>query len=494
MSDRARYRIVRQIGAGGMGRVLEAVARGRDGFERRVAMKVMHADVAARDASARAAFVDEAKIASHLHHANIVQVLDYGVLGDADFIVVEYVDGPDMGRAARTRDVPVTVALHVVQEIAHALDHAHRRSDIAGRPLGIIHRDVTPSNMLVSFDGDVKLSDFGIAFAEGKEGVTAVGTLRGKAAYVAPEQMTGARPTPVVDVFALGVSLAGLLIGQPVTQLGRRILPDLPGVPSDVAELVERCLDPNPEARPSAREVAAQANLLRQARTRESGRVELTAWLAGETTALGTTEPGDVADTDEWSGRQVVADDEGTYRLGPSPPTNAPRPARRAGFLVAAGLAALVGLVALVAFDGRSAPSAVVEPTPAPQTARAVEPKVAPAVEAPAKVAPVAETPPAPPPPERRAPRPRRTQPKPAPAPSPPAAKAVLTIGGARLLRGWVTVDGKALRRQAPARLSLPVGRHRIVVEDAEGRVLLDRQVELKAHHTAVEPLRIIER
>ncbi len=276
-----RYRLVRQIGAGGMAQVVEAIATGASGFERRVAIKWVLPEMA-DDAAMRRMFLDEARIASHLHHANIVQVIDYGSMDGSEFLVCEYVDGVDMARAPRRRGepVPATVALHVASEIAHALDHAHARRDASGRALGIVHRDVSPGNILVSWDGDVKLSDFGIAFALLREEQTATGMVKGKASYMAPEQARGEEVTRATDVYALGVTLRVLLTGTSGVLYGMPYGEAPPPLPEDLEALIRGCLAEAPEARPSAREVAEEAERLRQARTTQTGRGELRAWLA----------------------------------------------------------------------------------------------------------------------------------------------------------------------------------------------------------------------
>src|SRR6185369_12337045 len=185
-----RYRLVRTIASGGMAQVLEAVCQGMDGFERRVAIKRLLPQHL-RDGGRRRMFFDEASIGSRLHHGGVVQIFDYGLIDGAAFIAMEFVDGVDALRA---------VSLHVISEVAHALAYIHDVKDEHGEPLGIVHRDVSPQNILLSWDGDVKLSDFGIALSLGREEHTAEGVVKGKMPYMPPEQALGKRVDSAADV------------------------------------------------------------------------------------------------------------------------------------------------------------------------------------------------------------------------------------------------------------------------------------------------------
>ncbi|MEM9193065.1 MAG: serine/threonine-protein kinase [Myxococcota bacterium] len=309
----ARYRLLRQIGAGGMAQVVEAVATGPGGFERRVAIKWMLPEIA-NDASARGMFLDEARIASELHHANIVQIVDYGLMDGSEFIVYEFVDGLDLTRACSQQSGTVkdTVALHVVSEVAHALDHAHRRRDAGGHALAIVHRDVSPSNVLLSWDGDVKLADFGIAFAAHKEERTATGLIKGKASYMAPEQAEGKQATGAADVYALGVTLHRLLTGESPSHYGRRVAGEDQRISPDLEKLVNAALAVEPEARPTARAFAEEAGKLRASRTSTSGRRELEEWLRPLKELR--TPPRRL---DQFAGEEVVEDTPGsrTFRI-----------------------------------------------------------------------------------------------------------------------------------------------------------------------------------
>lgn len=288
----SRYRIGRSLGSGGAAEVFEAVLIGEAGFERRVALK---RPLASEDPSAHAAFIDEARIASALHHANIAGVIDFGVSEDGPFLVAELVDGIDLAtaidRADRVGGVPLTVALHVTNEVAHALDHAHGAVDAAGRAMAIVHRDVSPENVLLSWQGDVKLTDFGIAHAlrRSRTEATRAGVAKGKLGYVAPEQLGGAALDGRVDLFALGCVLHALVVGStpladPVQRAAilRGESPPLePQIPDDVRAILARALHGDRRARyPDAAAMAAALGEALIERLTQDGRTTLRAWLA----------------------------------------------------------------------------------------------------------------------------------------------------------------------------------------------------------------------
>lgn len=215
MKHVGRYRIVKRIGSGGMAEVLEGVAVGEHGFERRVAIKRLLATTGEDAERYQRMFVDEARIASQLHHANIVAVLDYGIADGSPFQVLEHVDGIDSWALLQLAggQIPVEQALHLCATVAHALEHAHTVTDAQGTPLGIVHRDVTPGNILVSWSGDIKLTDFGIAFAHGKAERTMDGTTKGTPLFMAPEQMLAETTDQRTDLFSLGCVLHTLVAG-----------------------------------------------------------------------------------------------------------------------------------------------------------------------------------------------------------------------------------------------------------------------------------------
>jgi eukaryotic-like serine/threonine-protein kinase len=224
------YQLVRRLGRGGMAEVHLALAHGASGFERHVAIKMLAPELAGEPELERA-LIREATLAGTLHHRNLVAVLGLGVHDGSYYVVMEYVDGTDLARhldgtappfggaagrgQAPTVDgaLPEPLALHVVHELAIGLGYLHAAAGAHGLPLGIVHRDVGPANVLVSTTGDVKLGDFGIAKATALADLTAAGARKGRYAYMAPEQLAGEPVTGAADQFGLGVTLVELATG-----------------------------------------------------------------------------------------------------------------------------------------------------------------------------------------------------------------------------------------------------------------------------------------
>jgi serine/threonine protein kinase len=201
-----------------MAEVFVAKAFGVEGFERLVAIKKILPTMG-EDVEFISMFVDEARIAVQLAHPNIVQVLELGKHDDALFIAMEYVSGRDLRQLMerfrrRQKPLPLAQVAYVLKELCEALDYAHRKCDAQGRALGIVHRDVSPQNVLVSFEGQVKLIDFGIAKAESRLQKTQAGILKGKFSYMSPEQVKGQPLDGRSDVFACGILLWELLCGE----------------------------------------------------------------------------------------------------------------------------------------------------------------------------------------------------------------------------------------------------------------------------------------
>jgi serine/threonine protein kinase len=207
-----RYVVVRKLAEGGMAEIFLAAAQGPEGFEKEVVIKRIRSGFADDPAFVQM-FVEEAKVVSRLSHANIVQIIDFARHEETYYLAMEYVRGRSLSEAhkrARELSVPLAPVLvaYLGQEIARGLAYAHRLSE-GGRSLDLVHRDVTPHNVLLSYDGAVKLTDFGIAKASNR--ATSSGMLKGKFAYMSPEQARGEHVDPRTDVFALGVTLWELL-------------------------------------------------------------------------------------------------------------------------------------------------------------------------------------------------------------------------------------------------------------------------------------------
>jgi hypothetical protein len=212
-----KYLLLERLAHGGMAEVFRAVFTGPAGFEKTVALKRILPGFEGA-AEFRNLFVDEARIASQLTHVNIAQVFDFGEIDDSYYLTMELVQGADLGRlrdAARRRGVrfPLPIAAFIVAEAARGLAYAHDQRGPKGTPLGIVHRDVSPQNVLLSYSGEVKIADFGIAKAIGKLHKTASGIVQGKLRYMSPEQVQGEPLDGRSDLFSLGVVLWELAAG-----------------------------------------------------------------------------------------------------------------------------------------------------------------------------------------------------------------------------------------------------------------------------------------
>jgi serine/threonine protein kinase len=218
-----RYRLYGVLAAGGMATVHYGRQQGELGFTRTVAIKKLHPEYA-RDPEFVAMFMDEARLAARVHHPNVVQTLDVVASDDGLFLVMEYVRAISLSRllvaaAACGERVPPALAAAVVTGVLHGLHAAHEATDEQGNPLDIVHRDVSPQNILVGADGVSRVLDFGIAKATGRAAhVTRDGQVKGKFAYMAPEQITNVRVTRQSDVFAASIVLWEALTGQRLFQ------------------------------------------------------------------------------------------------------------------------------------------------------------------------------------------------------------------------------------------------------------------------------------
>ncbi len=211
------YLVYEQIGKGGMATVHRAETQGVEGFRRPIALKRLLTHLAA-DPDFVKSFVHEARLASHLHHTNVAQTYDLGKFDNTYFIAMEYVPGATLSQILRqckaaAGPIPVPIVINILTQICDGLDHAHNLADASGKPLGIIHRDVSPANVIVSNTGIVKLIDFGIAKAHSSGGQTQTGMIKGKFGYLAPEYTYGQLDSRC-DLFAVGVVAHELLTGR----------------------------------------------------------------------------------------------------------------------------------------------------------------------------------------------------------------------------------------------------------------------------------------
>jgi serine/threonine protein kinase len=270
-----RYAVYGRIASGGTATVHVGRLRGAIGFSRIVAIKRLHPHLA-EDPEFLSTMIDEARLASRIHHPNVVSTLDVVAVERELLLVMDYVRGESLARLLRLemereRRVPLQIASAIVIGALHGLHAAHEAVDDHGTPLGIVHRDVSPQNILVGTDGIPRVIDFGIAKAAGRIQTTREGVLKGKMAYMAPEQLEGRDATRRTDVYAMAVVLWETLVGRRLfradndAQLVVRILSgvtdppsrEVPGITPALDALVMKGLSPRPEDRfASARDMA----------------------------------------------------------------------------------------------------------------------------------------------------------------------------------------------------------------------------------------------
>ncbi|MFH1468557.1 MAG: serine/threonine-protein kinase [Pseudomonadota bacterium] len=213
-----KYYLVDKIAVGGMAEIFKAKSFGHAGFEKLLVIKRILPHISANEEFVEM-FVDEAKVSVALQHANIVQTYDFGKVLDNFFIAMECVDGKDVKAllrklAQRRRFLPIEFGVYIAQEVAKGLDYAHRRQNLQGHELGIVHRDMSPSNVIISYDGEVKIADFGIAKASTNAYTTKDGVLKGKFEYMSPEQAQGQDIDRRSDIFSCGIILYECLTGR----------------------------------------------------------------------------------------------------------------------------------------------------------------------------------------------------------------------------------------------------------------------------------------
>jgi len=215
-----QYMLEEHIATGGMADVYKARMMGMEGFQKTVAIKRIISSLTDSEEFVRM-FIDEAKLAAQLSHNNIIQIFDLGKIDRSHYIAMEFIEGRDLRwilNECRERGVimPISLALYITTLLASALDYAHKKRDFEDRDLGLVHRDVSPQNVLISFEGDVKLCDFGIAKAATKASQTRAGALKGKLQYMSPEQAWGKDIDHRSDIFSLGLVLYEMLTSEKV--------------------------------------------------------------------------------------------------------------------------------------------------------------------------------------------------------------------------------------------------------------------------------------
>ncbi|MCK6525463.1 serine/threonine protein kinase, partial [Myxococcota bacterium] len=437
-----RYTLHERLGAGGMAEVWRGSLT-HGGVEKRLVIKRILRGLSA-DPAFLAMFVDEARIASLLHHPNIVQLYDLGEVDGEWYLAMEHVPGLNLNRAlhslsSRRRRLAPEVVAYIGVEVARGLDAAHRLVDHDGRALNVVHRDICPANLLLSTQGDVKIVDFGVARSAANTYTTQGAGLKGHVAYMSPEQALGARLDGRSDLFALGVVLWEALAGQRLfkadtgLQTLERVrdadVPPLPegAAPPELEAVVRRALAREPEDR-FADARAMQLALTPLVGAPEQRRDELAAVVAevlaaerAEHTTRLTPLPGNIGEADEDAPTTVAATPPPPRVEAPPPelvvappapaarpPTPAEPPRRRALWLLVPALIVL----GMLLWPDQGAPPEPPEPpvvgTPAPsaeattpvEVAPAPPPEPAVAAQPPAEVtpsAPAGAIPPAPP-------------------------------------------------------------------------------------------------
>ncbi len=274
-----RYRVIEKLESGGMAEVFRAESEGLQGFKKQVAIKRVLPHLSEKKKFI-SMFLDEARLSAQLSHSNCVQVFDIGVGDSAYFIVMEFVDGANLKSVAETlkkqgHEFPVSAAVWIAIEICKGLSYAHELQDTSGNAMHIVHRDMSPPNVLITKFGEVKIVDFGLAKANSQLEKSEPGIIKGKFSYLSPEAAMGGDVDPRTDIFAVGIILWELLAGQrlflgdtdfqtvkkvqqaavpPVTQINPQVSPEL-------ERIVNRALARDPDMRyRSARDLARDLN------------------------------------------------------------------------------------------------------------------------------------------------------------------------------------------------------------------------------------------
>ena len=252
------YLLIKKIAQGGMAELFLSDYVRQDGFRRRVAVKRILPNLAENEDFIQM-FTREARLAALLQHPNIVQIFDYGMIDKAYFIAMEYIEGMDLGEiiSKHKQGLPVDLAVFILSEICKGLDYSHsRKDDGTGEPLNIVHRDISPQNMLISCQGEVKISDFGISKARSEPSLTQAGVIKGKLAYLSIEQALGEPVDGRADIYALGLVFYETLTGARVYKFASdveaiRSIPKMeitplidtrPQVPKELNRIVMKCL------------------------------------------------------------------------------------------------------------------------------------------------------------------------------------------------------------------------------------------------------------
>jgi serine/threonine protein kinase len=261
-----KYLLIDKIAAGGLAELFQSKVTGAQGFEKLIAIKTILPHLA-QENELISCFIDEAKLAALLNHQNIVQIYDFGDIDGTFYIAMQYLFGKDLRRVIdRAKEKRISIdlgySLYITSLICSGLDYAHNLKDLQGSALKLIHRDITPQNIILTYDGDVKIVDFGIAKAAARSTLTQIGTIKGKVAHMSPEQASGQSIDNRSDIFSTGIILYELVTGQKMFtgdtmeilakvrdckfELAESIAPDLP---KKVYSIIHRSLAKDPDKR-----------------------------------------------------------------------------------------------------------------------------------------------------------------------------------------------------------------------------------------------------
>ncbi|MBI3183630.1 MAG: serine/threonine protein kinase [Myxococcales bacterium] len=528
MPDRlGRYLLDRKLAQGGMGEVFLARQSGPGGFERLCVVKRM-LEVFASDSSFVRMFLDEARIAAQLTHSNIAQIYDFGEIDGTYFLAMEYVEGASLreilrAHAAAGTYLPLAPAARIVSQVASGLDYVHSARGPDGRRLEVIHRDVSPHNILVGRSGAVKLIDFGVAKAASAKQRTQVGMVKGKSSYMSPEQARGDRLDHRSDLYSLGLVLYEALSNRraiegdsDLSKMQKAASGEIEpiekvrhDVPGELRLVLERALAPKPAERyPAAGEMAADLERFLTARGQQVTPKELSALLdegAGADAAATLPDPDDEPQDRGLAPTRVLSP---SARRRPSEArlpahtlsTTAKRGGRHARALVAivAGAVAVAAGSAVVFWPGLAwspEPTTLAEwPLPTetaeafPAAARAKSSGAERPLGGPPSTSAGSTEPPARPSAAASAEATRREPPpRTSAGAQPKRAAGKLTLLSTPAMS--VVVDGVP-RGRTPQVLSLPAGEHRVVFEEKGAGLRRERIVSLAEGHDLAEEWR----
>ncbi|MHB8878843.1 MAG: serine/threonine-protein kinase [Myxococcaceae bacterium] len=506
-----RYTLLAKIATGGMAEIWLARQAGPQGFQKVVVVKRI-LDSFSEDEEFVEMFLDEARIAAQLNHPNIVQISDLGEHAGAFYMAMEYLAGQDLARVVRQgnkqgKPLPLAYAVRIAAQAAEGLSYAHGKLGLDGRPLGIVHRDVSPQNLIVTYDGVVKLVDFGIAKAANRATRTRAGAYKGKLSYMAPEQARGEPTDPRTDVFALGIVLwesvtrsrlfqfevaAAALQAIAGTEPIRPAHEKNPEVPRDLSAIIAKALERDRGSRyPSAGAFQAELEGWLRKEAGAPGNTEIARYMrtlfadriAKQAKLIESASQGEMSATQatgELGSGASALSMPGSGSLVAAPRSRLPL----AAAILAAGLLGVLGLGALL-WPGAAPPGAI-----PPQS---IEP---------AASKPVVALPPVLPEPPAAVATPVAPQPAPVPPTVQPASQA-LPRAAPRPARGRLTLQtvpwtevflgARKLGDSPLVEVSLPAGRQTLRLVNAEKGVNTSITVEIRPGQTTLRKEKLLE-